>query len=172
MVATKVDPFLTHVDVLDGNGDPGDFAIRLAAWALQTHVGRGTDMSVIIADDALSRLVSECASEASHFGNQRVQVVGMDQECDLKAVVEDVQFVFDISDKHGVGSLSFPLPRDIDLYGMLERAADFFWHLRRSPNSYRLLLSRSGSSPTRSRKRVLACWCQLAMTLMSTAPSI
>jgi hypothetical protein len=142
VVATKVLPFSTHVDVHEGNngktGDPADFTIRLAAWALQTHVGEGTDMSVTIADGALSHLISERANEASRLGNRSVRVVGMGEIYELKVGVEDGQFVFDISDKDGVGSFRFTVPRDIDLYGMLERAADFFWHLRRSSKMFEL----------------------------------
>ena len=141
VVANEVLPYSTKAekDTVDETGD-GAGSIPLAGWALQTDVGGDANVCVaVLVRDMLPR-VSERVKEAGRHGRPMIQLVeeaGIHVE--LMVVEEEGMAVFDITWQASSNDIAHPrLPYtapidDIDqICLILENAAEFLWHLRRS----------------------------------------
>jgi hypothetical protein len=115
-------------------------SIPQPAWALQTRVGKGEDVAVFVPlqPDFLELFVHAVRKmEENRQDKRKIQFVESDKPHEIRVLLENGKAVFEITDKICVGAgvtrLLFPIAVKSDrIYSVLEHAADFFFHLRRS----------------------------------------
>ncbi|KAJ7431996.1 caspase domain-containing protein [Mycena galericulata] len=123
-------------------GDP-DFVIPSSACALLAKAGDGADISVAVPVEDLfrpliMRIVREMESQRPEKRNIRVVARTDPHELALAFAAETGQVIFEVADREcveaGLSRISHTVPlTDTDgLYAVLEHAADFCFHLRRS----------------------------------------
>lgn len=138
LVATFTDSFMTELVIPE---DSPKFELRHSgrAWAMQTHTGEEEDLRVHIADDErLIGLFGEIYQRMpTHTNAKRVILVEKDT-AELDVELDDSgQVAFNITNnlcvQYGLAVMPYTVPPTSgDLYPVIQSAAHFYWHLRRS----------------------------------------
>jgi hypothetical protein len=115
-------------------------SIPQPAWALQTRVGEGMDIAIFVPleQELLNIFVHVVRKMGENRQDKRnIRLVKSDEPHELRALLENGKAAFEITDKICVGAgvtrLLYPVSfKEERIQSVLEHAADFFFHLRRS----------------------------------------
>ncbi|KAI0315079.1 caspase domain-containing protein [Amylostereum chailletii] len=120
------------------------------AWALQTRIGRGEEVRIELPlDEGLMGVFERVVGEMkkAHTEKRRIRLVDAHAQPDLVITVKGESAVFHVQDarcrEHGLTTMVAEVPISVDaFFSVLESAADFYWHLRRSARRTGVLASK------------------------------
>lgn len=137
LIATNVSPLMTELAVAQ---DSTKLELQEPAWAMQTHAGDEEDLRVHIADDRrLVTLFEEIHERMRSTTANTKEIVLVDKNtAELDIALDDSgQVVFNITNdlcvQYGLTVMPYTVPPTAgDVHPVLQSAAHFYWHLRRS----------------------------------------
>jgi len=144
MVAYEVGAFNSTLVRIVGADHAACSTIHSGAWALQIDAGQDVDVCIAVPDEDLSLAISErIKRKAGQHGKAAIRLVEKPEISELTVMTEGEEVMFNITDEPscnlGLRRIPYSLPRDVDsIYTVLQHAADFFWHLRRSSQSHEI----------------------------------